>query len=161
MRQAPFADASGSVARDEPGCVGSPEGFHPRVEKYNSGDWLRFTRGPEPTRNRRGAGELVGAGVIGSALKKLETLQNIVWRLPWSERVAQLHSGQSISEWILAELQREDSKSESESDHVFDKYSTHPSLRDRLAALPAAKENAEITSLPGINLLAQADEVAE
>jgi len=56
----------------------------------------------------RGAAELVGAGAIGSALKKLETLQNIVWRLPWSERVAQLHSGQSISEWILAELQRED-----------------------------------------------------
>src|SRR2546425_12413068 len=52
----------------------------------------------------RGAVELCGAAAIRSALARLEVLDEVVTRLPWSERLARLQPGEAFTAWLVREL---------------------------------------------------------
>ena len=106
------------------------------------------------------AAETCGPEVMRSALLKLETLDDATARLPWSERVARLQPGENFSEWLVAEIARLTAVDHDEPvRHAVDPYSTHPTLRDRIAALladPGPIPTGEI----GIGLLADPDRIA-
>src|SRR2546422_775855 len=105
----------------------------------------------------RGAVELCGAAAIRSALARLEVLDEVVTRLPWSERLARLQPGEAFTAWLVNELTGPGGGDGGESlAHAVDPYSTHPALRDRLAALPA-DDTPLRDSRPGIALLADPD----
>ena len=109
----------------------------------------------------RGAAELCGSAVMKSALSKLESLHQITSRLPWNERVAQLQQTQGYSQWLLHEIAQGSPVQAADSNQVvFDKYSTHPLIRDRLAALPEDHVQPATDSPSGIQLLAHPDDVA-
>src|SRR6266566_2654867 len=108
----------------------------------------------------RGAVELCGAGAIRSALARLEVLDEVVTRLPWSERLARLQPGEAFTAWLVNELTGPGGGDGGESlAHAVDPYSTHPALRDRLAALPA-DDTPLRDSRPGTALLADPDSLA-
>ena len=108
----------------------------------------------------RGAVELCGAAAIRSALARLEVLNEVVTRLPWSERLARLQPGEAFTAWLVNELTGPGGGDGGESlAHAVDPYSTHPALRDRLAALPA-DDTPLRDSRPGIALLADPDSLA-
>src|SRR2546426_2821035 len=108
----------------------------------------------------RGAVELCGAAAIRSALARLEVLDEVVSRLPWSERLARLQPGEAFTAWLVNELTGPGRGDGGESlAHAVDPYSTHPALRDRLAALPA-DDTPPRDSRPGIALLADPDSLA-
>lgn len=112
----------------------------------------------------RGAAELCGAAAIRSSLLKLEPLGQHAARIPWNERVARLQAGEGFSEWLVGELAAADFKrTEEKEDSLFFKYSTHPSLADRLAALPAdaSESPASKDSIPAVALLKEPNKVAE
>ncbi len=110
----------------------------------------------------RGAAEISSAGAIRSALLKLEGLNRIALRLNLRERVAQLESGEGFSEWLIEELSVTQPSAEAEVKiAAFNKYSTHPSLHDRLAALSIYPDQTLEESSSAIGLLAQPDDVAE
>ena len=112
----------------------------------------------------RGAAALCGAAAIRSSLLKLESLNECSSRLPWNERVARLQSGEGFSQWLVEELSSAQAKSPSESErNLFFKYSTHPSLADRLAALPDNPDETSPTheGAPAIRLLNEPDKIAE
>lgn len=109
----------------------------------------------------RGAAEVCGPNALRSGLLKLERLNEAAMRLPWRERVAQLQSGQSYSEWFARELTSALVADKSENaPRLFDKYSSHPALEDRLAALPADVAH-EANNAAGLGLLASPDASAE
>lgn len=109
-----------------------------------------------------GAAVLCGAAPVRSALRKLDRLETKLARLPWSQRVAQLNSGQPFSQWLVNELAVDANDSTDHSAAVFNAYSTHPLVRDRLAALPAEDpDGPRSCSAPGIGLLAEPDALAE
>ena len=132
-------------------------------------DWLArtcarlvatYSRQDEFTADR-GAAELCGANALRSALLKLEKIGKIALYLPWRERVAQLQLGDGFAQWLVAELASGNDAPKIEGKvEPFNKYSTHPALSDRLAALPA-----DITTIgaspPAIGLLDDADNIAE
>src|SRR2546422_963959 len=108
----------------------------------------------------RGAVELCGAAAIRSALARLEVLDEVVTRLPWSERLARLQPGEAFTAWLGDRLTGPGGGDGGESlAHAVDPYSTHPALRDRLAALPA-DDTPLRDSRPGIALLADPDSLA-
>src|SRR2546425_5396738 len=108
----------------------------------------------------RGAVELCGAAAIRSALARLEVLDEVVSRLPWSERLARLEPGEASRAWLVSELTGPGRGDGGESlAHAVDPYSTHPALRDRLAAFPA-DDTPPRDSRPGIALLADPDSLA-
>lgn len=111
----------------------------------------------------RGAAEICGANSLRSALLKLNALAEASNRLPWRERVAQLQSGESYSEWFARELASNASASLANSGQnaeVFDKYATHPILSDRLHALPP--DSARSTNdQPALGLLVAPDAIAQ
>ncbi len=87
----------------------------------------------------RGAAELCGSAHLRSALGKLHELAEKTGRLGWHERVAKLQLGDGYAAWLLSEIAAEQiTRSPDEADVETDPYSSHPSIRDRLAALPAA-----------------------
>ncbi len=106
----------------------------------------------------RGAAELCGSSPIRSSLRKLEPLAKITARLSWPERVAQIESDTGFSHWLVTELAA--ARPTDDTAAPFNKYSTHPSLRDRLAALPPAGSEIADDSPPAIHLLAAPDDVA-
>jgi Zn-dependent protease with chaperone function len=108
----------------------------------------------------RGAVELCGAAAIRSALARLEVLDEVVSRLPWSERLARLQPGEAFTAWLVSELTGPTlSDGQASLRHAVDLYSTHPTLRDRLAALPA--DDAPLRDRrPGVALLAAPDGLA-
>ena len=109
----------------------------------------------------RGAAELCGAAVMKSALSKLDSLHQITSRLPWNERVAQLQQTSGYSRWLLQEIAQGNSVPAKDSNQaLYNKYSTHPLIRDRLAALPTDDKPPATNSPPGIQLLAHPDEIA-
>jgi len=110
----------------------------------------------------RGAAELCGARAIRSALVKIRDLSQITARLPWRERVAQLEAGSGFSQWLVNELAVRGSQGPGATDaELFNQYSTHPLLRDRLAALPASDGDPLVESGSAIDLLAKPDQTAE
>ncbi|HEX3625783.1 MAG TPA: M48 family metalloprotease [Verrucomicrobiae bacterium] len=109
----------------------------------------------------RGAAALCGSAAMKSALSRLDSLHRITSRLPWSERVAHLQQTNGYSQWLLQEITDGMKPPVGDSGpQVFNQYSTHPSIRDRLAALPPDDKVAAADSPCGIGLLAHPDAVA-
>lgn len=107
-----------------------------------------------------GAAAICGSAPLRSALIKLEPLVAKTSRIAWSERVVQLQRGNGFSAWLTEELHAASSAAPSErAEEATDHYSTHPSLRDRLAALPP-DVSAAPPSQPAIQLLADPDSLA-
>ena len=107
-----------------------------------------------------GAARLCGSAAIRSALAKTDELALRTSRLGWHERVAQLQQGGGYAAWLLAELSAPDAPPGSAEETATDPYSTHPSTRDRLDALPPADGPAP-AGASGIGLLAAPDSVAD
>ena len=75
----------------------------------------------------RGAVELCGAAAIRSALARLEVLDEVVTRLPWSERLARLQPGEAFTAWLVNELTGPGRGDGGESlAHAVDPYSPTP-----------------------------------
>ncbi len=110
----------------------------------------------------RGAAEMAGAETLRGALLKVEALGRFAARLPWGERVAQLQA-QTFTPWLVKELAQVKPLSLAElAAQGRNRFSTHPSLRDRLNALPAgAASLAEADDCPSIRLLTEPDTVAQ
>jgi Zn-dependent protease with chaperone function len=110
----------------------------------------------------RGAAEMAGAETLRGALLKVEALGKFAARLPWQERVAQLQA-QTFTQWLVKELAQVRPMPLPELEaQAPDRFSTHPSLRDRLKALPASQgSSAEADVRPSIRLLAEPDAVAQ
>ena len=109
----------------------------------------------------RGAAELCGAGTIGSSLLKLEYLNRISSRLPLRDRIARLESEDGFSRWLIDELSATGARNPAEvKAQPFNKYSTHPSVKDRLAALSRFQDQSVAEAPPAIELLAHPDAVA-
>jgi hypothetical protein len=104
--------------------------------------------------------ELFGSASLRSSLVKLGLLNLKMSRVPWAERVAQLEAKDGFSNWLVHELEFDAEEIPSEiPQRAHDPYSTHPSLRDRLAALPPDDGRPQDTN-PAIRLLSNPDEVA-
>lgn len=111
----------------------------------------------------RGAAELCGGETVRSALNKLHPLSEKVSRLPWSERVAQLQAPQGFSRWLVKELTLDPFDApEPDSEQIFNRYSTHPLMRDRIAALENFGSDLPApTGRPAISLLKEPDAAAQ
>jgi Zn-dependent protease with chaperone function len=110
----------------------------------------------------RGAAELCGTAPMRTALLRMEALGEKLSRMPLNERVAQLQQGRSFSQWLVRELSQVDGNVVSDASAlVFNKYSTHPLLRDRLANLPAIGNHVSGEQNPAITLLADPDALVE
>ena len=110
----------------------------------------------------RGAARITTADAIRSSLLKLEDLNRLASRLTLRERVAQLEAGGGFSEWLIRELAATKPTAQAEAKiEAFNKYSTHPSLHDRLAALADFPAQPLPDSPPAVTILSQPDEVAE
>jgi tetratricopeptide (TPR) repeat protein len=109
-----------------------------------------------------GAAQLCGAELMRSALSRIESISRVAARLPWRERVAQLQLNEGFSQWLIRELATDHAAPVLEPKaEPFNKYSTHPSMADRLAALPPATGQPASPSPPGLGLLAEPDRTAE
>lgn len=109
-----------------------------------------------------GAAELCGAAPLRSALEKLHGLADRTARLGWNERVAKLQLGQGYAAWLLTEIAAEAIHTTAESSADTDPYSSHPSIRDRLAALPApAAASAATSSASALELIIAPDALAD
>jgi tetratricopeptide (TPR) repeat protein len=110
----------------------------------------------------RGAAELCGAANSRAVLMKVESLSRFTARMPWRERVATLQ-GHTFTPWLVNELAAVKRMDMLEvAAQAPDRFSTHPSLRERLNALPPGdKPIEESEDRPAIDLLAQADALAE
>jgi Zn-dependent protease with chaperone function/tetratricopeptide (TPR) repeat protein len=107
-----------------------------------------------------GAAQLCGSAALRSALGKLHSLSTGTARLGWHERMAKLQQGEGYAVWLRDELSAEASATGDQPDEIAtDPYSTHPSIPDRLAALPPAEGPAP-DSPPAIGLIVNADALA-
>jgi Zn-dependent protease with chaperone function len=110
----------------------------------------------------RRAAVIFGREAFRDTLLKVESLSRFSARLSWPERVAQLQT-QTLSAWLAQEFSRVKPVTVAElSAQVPDGFSTHPSLSERLAALPLTEGTLTQTdSRPAISLLANPDALAE
>jgi heat shock protein HtpX len=109
----------------------------------------------------RGAAALCGSGALRSSLIKMDPLSEQSARIPWNERVARLQSGRGFAQWFVEELAANLKGSQEIKKGHFFKYSTHPSLHDRLAALPTTNDTPPSSTTPALFLLHDADKAAE
>ncbi len=108
------------------------------------------------------AAELTGAVIYRETLNKVAHLANVAARLPWRERVAQVHRGASFTRWLVEEFTTGwDRVAVQQSAGVFNPYATHPLLGDRLAALPVTAATKPRNATSALVLLERPDEVAE
>jgi Zn-dependent protease with chaperone function len=110
----------------------------------------------------RGAAENSGAETLRRTLLKVQALSSFAARLSWRERIAHLQA-QTFSQWLVKELAVVKPLAWQEAEaHAPDRFSTHPSLGDRLRALPCGNGTlAEPDERPAIKLLAEPEGVAE
>jgi len=107
-----------------------------------------------------GSVELCGAGPVRLALSKVESLARITAKLPWRERVAHIQMGE-LSQWLVGELAAAQTVGAAEEKgDLFNRYSTHPSIRDRLAALPPGPVEFGAAGPSGLSLLSEPDAIA-
>ena len=110
----------------------------------------------------RAAAGLCGSRPMGSALVKVEALSQIASRLTWTERVTQLEFSGGLREWLAKEFGTKELESKPDPTPVLtNRYSTHPLIRDRLAALPDRSGTKVFIGASSLNLLAQPDEIAK
>jgi tetratricopeptide (TPR) repeat protein len=93
-----------------------------------------------------------------SSLLRLEAVHPVLNRLPRNERVARIESPEGLSHWLQQQLTAADASTTGAQEY-FDRYSTHPVLPDRLAALP--EDNSVVEPSPSaLTLLAEPDKIA-
>jgi Zn-dependent protease with chaperone function/tetratricopeptide (TPR) repeat protein len=111
----------------------------------------------------RTAAQICGAGAVRSCLLKLRPIAEICERLPWRERVAQLQASGGLSQWLLGEIASASAfRANQRTVELFNEYSTHPTLNDRLAALGEAPANEGAgAGSSALGLLAAPDAVAD
>ncbi len=108
----------------------------------------------------RGAAELCGPDPLRTSLLRLNAVEPRLARLPWAERAGRLETEASFSQWLMEELMVPNSELEqSLNEEARDLYSTHPSLHDRLKALPPGGMGSS-DATPALSLLARPDQVA-
>ncbi|HEX4121953.1 MAG TPA: M48 family metalloprotease [Verrucomicrobiae bacterium] len=108
-----------------------------------------------------GAAELCGAPMARATLIKVQSLSRFTARLPWRERVAQLQA-HAFRPWLVKELSAVKSMDTLEiAAEIADRFSTHPLLRERLNALPASGTATESDERTAIDLIPEADALAE
>lgn len=107
----------------------------------------------------RAAAELCGSAPFIATLQKFPAIVETSNRLPWRERVAQLQTGESFSAWFIREIEQglQSPRPAEKEANLFDKYSTHPSDEDRIAALPPDAAPHEANGASGLTLLAAPD----
>jgi Zn-dependent protease with chaperone function/tetratricopeptide (TPR) repeat protein len=103
-----------------------------------------------------GAAAICGAAPLRSTLIKLGHIEAKTARISWSERAAHLQQANGFTTWLATELSSNAADSSAAEESAFDRYSTHPSLADRLAALQG-EDNAIDASSRGIELFANPD----
>jgi predicted Zn-dependent protease len=110
----------------------------------------------------RGAAEIAGADKVRDTLLKVESLGRYAAHLSWRERMAQLQA-QTFTQWLVKELAQVTPLQWQEVEaQAPDRFSTHPSLRDRFNALTAIKSAApDPNDRPSIRLLAEPDALAQ
>ena len=110
----------------------------------------------------QGAALIFGSEAFREVLLKVDSLSRISARLSWPERVARWQEG-TLNAWLTQEFAKVKPPTLAElSVQPVDAVSTHPSLRERLAALP--RTNAPLTqkdTRSAISLLANPDALAE
>jgi tetratricopeptide (TPR) repeat protein len=108
----------------------------------------------------RGAAEMCGSAPLVSALRKLDQVVRKTARIRWNERVSRLQQGEGFSSWLIEELAIGKSTEDvADASLEIDRYSTHPSNRDRIAALPQCQEEPDLSG-PAFRLFADPDAVA-
>jgi Zn-dependent protease with chaperone function len=124
--------------------------------------WIAASSRQEEFEADRGAAELCGGPLARATLLKVEALNRFAARLPWRERVAQLQA-HAFCPWLVKELAAVKPLDPLEvAAELPDRFSTHPSLRDRLNALPSdSGATPAADTRPAIEMLAQADVAAE
>jgi len=109
----------------------------------------------------RGAAELCGDAVFRQSLVRLHALDAVVSRISWAERVARCRSSTGVVDWLVTELANPCLEPDADQGEVTsNRYSTHPSLADRLNALPTIPTRRTLDSRPGVHLLADAEPLA-
>ena len=109
-----------------------------------------------------GSAQLCGSAAARSALRRVDVLARVAARLPWRDRVAQLQLEGGFSRWLAREFAEGSPRVRSDdAAELLHKYSTHPLLRDRLAALPQDSSVLPENAPPAIARLANPDGAAE
>lgn len=105
---------------------------------------------------------LCGAAPLRSALIKLDAIATRTARIGMDERVAQLQRPGGFTSWLVEELTVRETPGPDDSVETTqtDRYSTHPSLRDRIAAMPPDLNAAPDPGTPAIRLFADPDALA-
>jgi Zn-dependent protease with chaperone function/Flp pilus assembly protein TadD len=124
--------------------------------------WIAAASRQEEFAADRGAAALCGGALARATLLRVEALSRFAARLPWRERVAQLQA-HTFSPWLVKELAGVKTMDFREIEaEVPDRFSTHPSLRDRWNAIPSdGAEPPPPDTRPAIEMLAEADLLAE
>lgn len=107
----------------------------------------------------RGAAEICGSAPLHSSLVKLDLIGAKLSRISWSERVARLQQPEGFSAWLQQELAISAAPFAVVPAGLANPYSSHPSTRDRLAALPPPQE-ITASSRPAIELIKDPDALA-
>jgi len=148
-------------AKAAPSALGS---FLPRIADSiaeSAARWIAALSRQEEFEADFGAAEICGAERARRVLIRVESLNRFTARVPWAERVAQLEA-HAFRPWLVKELSAVKSMEPLEiAAQIPDRFSTHPSLRERLNALPSGDVSEEWDQRPAMDLLLDADAVAE
>lgn len=108
----------------------------------------------------RGAAELCGREPLRTSLLRLDLIEPRLARLPWSERTGRAETEPTFSGWLVSEFHVPASEVvHVPGTEVRDPYSTHPSIADRLAAMPPGPDRPR-DATSALSLLRQPDHVA-
>lgn len=117
----------------------------------------RYSRQNEFEADREAA-RYCGPAPLRSALLKLDRISHKTRRIGWSERIARLREPGGYASWLVEQLKV--TPLGEAPDAYRDRFSTHPALIDRLAALPPATGAPSAESPLAIRMLAAPDDVA-
>ncbi len=114
------------------------------------------------------AAKIAGVDLYCQALRNTYHLGFLSAQLSWRERIARLQRGEGFHQWLKQELTlKENTRAHKRMrfelrQSLANKYSTHPSLKDRIDALGGnADAVANLSAEPAISFLAHSDEVLE
>jgi tetratricopeptide (TPR) repeat protein/Zn-dependent protease with chaperone function len=128
----------------------------------SSARWIAAAARHEEFKADWGAAGLCGSQAVRATLVKVESLSRAAARLSTRERVAHLQA-HSFALWLAKELSSVKMFDSREiAAEVPKRFSTHPSLRDRLNALPFdSRQQQDQDMRPAIEMLTEADAIAE
>lgn len=107
-----------------------------------------------------------GSEIVGRALSKVELISYKSAEVKYQDRMIQIQTGESFSEWLKTEI----TTGEDEREEILEKinkwrreddYSTHPPMAARIEALPKHTGYVKISDEPASSLVADIDGLAE